>query len=92
MKFVILGFDGPDGSQKRPLHRPEHLQRLQDLQAQGKLILAGPFSDGAGSLMIIDADSLEEANTFARADPYVKHGIFERVEVHPFKQVLPAPS
>lgn len=89
MKFVILGFDGPDGEAKRKLHRSEHLARLEPLDAQGRVVLAGPLTDRAGSLIIIDADSLEEAQAFIQEDPYVRFGVFERVEVHPFMQVFP---
>lgn len=89
MKFVILGWDGPDGQTKRPHYRPAHLERLNELNKRGKLICAGPFTDKAGSLIIIEADSLAEAEAFAREDPYVLEGIFERTEVHPFKQVFP---
>ncbi len=89
MKFVIIGWDGPQGQAKRPIHRPQHLERLRKLQDQGRLISAGPFVDQAGSLMIIEANSLEEAEAFAKEDPYVIEGIFERIEVHPFKQVFP---
>ena len=92
MKFVILGWDGPDGQKLRPIHRPEHLERLQGLVTQDRLICAGPFGDHTGSLIIIEADSLQDAESFAREDPYVRHGIFERFEVHPFTQVLPRPS
>ena len=91
MKFVILGFDGPDGQAKRKIHRPAHLANLEPLNRQGKVLLAGPFTDQTGSLIIIEASSLEEAQKFAAEDPYTLHGIFERVEVHPFLQVLPAP-
>jgi uncharacterized protein YciI len=89
MKFVILGFDGPDGELKRLTHRPAHLANLEPLNIQGKVILAGPLTDKTGSLIVIEADSLEEAQRFAREDPYTVHGVFERVEVHPFLQVLP---
>lgn len=92
MKFVILGFDGPDGQAKRKIHRPAHLAGLAPLNREGKVILAGPFTDQAGSLIIIEADSIEEAQRIAREDPYTIHGVFERVEVHPFQQVLPASS
>ncbi|CAE6693428.1 MAG: YciI family protein [Nitrospira sp.] len=91
MKFVILGFDGPDGQARRKIHRPAHLANLEPLNRQGKVLLAGPFTDQTGSLIIIEASSLEEAQKFAAEDPYTLHGIFERVEVHPFLQVLPAP-
>lgn len=89
MKFVILGFDGPDGQAKRKIHRPAHLSNLGPLHRQGKVLLAGPFTDQAGSLIIMEASSLEEAQKFAAEDPYTVHGIFERVEVHPFHQVFP---
>jgi hypothetical protein len=92
MKFVILGFDGPDGQEKRKLHRPAHLANLEPLVKQGRVVLAGPLTDKAGSLIIIEADSLAEAEAFARTDPYTMHGVFARVEVHPFMQVLPKPD
>lgn len=92
MKFVILGFDGPDGQAKRKIHRAAHLANLAPLDRQGRVVLAGPLTDQSGSLIIIEADSLEEAKQFAQNDPYTVHGIFERVEVHPFMQVLPATS
>lgn len=89
MKFVILGFDGPDGAAKRKVHRPAHLARLEALDAQGRVVLAGPLTDKTGSLIVIEADSLEEAEAFAKEDPYTLQGVFARVEVHPFMQVFP---
>ena len=89
MKFVILGKDGPEGQMKRPLHRPAHLQRLETLAKEGRLILAGPLTDKAGSLIIIEAESLAEAEDFARQDPYTLHGVFQQVDIHPFEQVFP---
>lgn len=89
MKFVILGKDGPEGTQKRPLYRPDHLRRLNEWARQGKVILAGPLTDKTGSLIVVEAESLEEAQTFANEDPYTIHGIFQEVTVHPFKQVFP---
>lgn len=89
MNYVILGFDGPEGQVRRKLHRTAHLARLEALEAAGRLILAGPLTDGAGSLVIIEAESPEEAETFIKDDPYVLHGVFQRYEVHPFQQVLP---
>lgn len=89
MKFVIIGFDGPDAQAKRKIHRPAHLARLEPLNAQGRVILAGPLTDQTGSLIVIEAKSQEEAEQFAREDPYAVHGVFERVEVHPFLQIFP---
>ncbi len=92
MKFVILGFDGPEGQARRKIHRVAHLANLEPLDRQGRVLLAGPFTDLAGSLIIIEATSIEEAKQIAQDDPYTVHGVFERVEVHPFKQVLPSES
>ena len=92
MKFAILGFDGPDGQAKRKVHRPAHLEKIDALSAQGRVILAGPFTDRAWSLIVIEADSLEEAKQIADEDPYTVNGVFERVEVHPFTQVFPKTS
>lgn len=89
MKFVILGFDGPDGAALRKIHRPAHLARMEVLDAQGRVVLAGPLTDKTGSLIVIEAESLAEAELFAKEDPYTVHGVFERVEIHPFMQVFP---
>lgn len=93
MKFVIIGFDGADGEAKRRIHRPAHLANMEPLDRAGRVVLAGPLTDKTGSLtgslIVIEADSLEEAEKFAREDPYTVHGVFERVEVHPFTQVFP---
>lgn len=89
MKFVILGFDGPDGARKRKIYRPAHLAKLDALHAQQRVVLAGPLTDGTGSLLVISADSLAEAETVAKDDPYTVNGVFERIEVHPFTQVFP---
>ena len=92
MKFVILGFDGPEGEARRKVYRPAHLANMEPLDQQGRVVLAGPLTDKTGSLIVIEADSLEEAERFAKEDPYTANGVFERVEVHPFTQVFPKPK
>ena len=92
MQFVIIGHDARDGQEKRVHLRPAHLAHLGDLDRQGRIVLAGPFTDGAGSLIVVSADSLEEAWEMVASDPYVRNGVFESVEVRPFKQVLPNPA
>ena len=89
MLFVVIGRDGPDGQEKRKLYREEHLRRLEELENQGRLILAGPFGDKTGSLIVFEAGSQEEASAFAEGDPYVTKGVFASHEVRPFKQVFP---
>lgn len=66
MKFVILGFDGPEGQAKRKIHRPAHLANLEPLNRQGRVLLAGPFTDQAGSLIIIEASSSKKPKNLPR--------------------------
>lgn len=89
MKFVILGYDGPEGEAKRKIHRPAHLANLEPLAQQGRVILAGPLTDKTGSLLVLEFETRAEAEQFAQQDPYTVHGVFERVEIHPFMQVFP---
>lgn len=91
MKFVIIGYDGPTGEAKRSVHRPAHLANLEQLEKQGRVILAGPLTDKAGSLLVLEFETMKEAEEFARQDPYTIHGVFERLEIHPFMQVFPKP-
>ena len=89
MKFVIIGYDGKEGEAKRKIHRAAHLANLEPLEKQGRVILAGPLTDKAGSLLVLEFETLEAAQEFARQDPYTVHGVFERLEIHPFMQVFP---
>ncbi len=89
MRFTIIGRDGPQGQERRKKYRDGHLKRLETLNAQGRLILAGPFSDKSGSLIVFEADSLEAAKDFAAGDPYVTESVFDHYEVIPFKQIFP---
>ena len=100
MLYAILGRDVSNSLEQRLAVRPAHLERLQALQAQGRLLLAGPLPaidspdpgpvGFIGSLIVAEFASLEEARAWAEADPYVAHGVFATVEVLPFKKVLPA--
>jgi hypothetical protein len=89
MLFVIVGHDAPDAASKRPAVRPAHLEHLAPLARAGRIRLAGPFLDHTGSLIVLEADSLGEVWAIVGRDPYVTEGIFNRVEVKPFRQVLP---
>lgn len=92
MLFVIIGYDGPEGDARRKIHRPAHLANLESLDKEGRVILAGPLTDRTGSLLVLEFATQEEAERFIHNDPYMVHGVFQRVEVHPFMQVLPKPS
>mgnify|MGYP003573726515 CR=1 FL=1 len=100
MLYAILAEDVPDSLEKRLAARPAHLERLQKLQDEGRLRLAGPHPavDSAdpgsagfsGSLIVAEFTSLEEAGAWAEADPYKAAGVYAKVTVKPFKQVFPA--
>jgi len=89
MLFVIIGHDAPDAKEKRPQQRPAHLAHLEPLVQQDKIVLAGPFTDGSGSLIVIEAESRAAVWEVVARDPYVVGGVFNRVEVKPFLQVFP---
>jgi uncharacterized protein YciI len=89
MLFVIIGHDSPDARERRPEVRPAHLAHLDPVAKAGRIRLAGPLLDRSGSLIVVEADSLAEAWALVARDPYVTEGIFNCVEVKPFRQVLP---
>ena len=100
MLYTIIGRDVPDSLDKRLAARPAHVARLQALQEEDRLFLAGPFpavdatDPGAagysGSLIVASFPSLADARTWAQADPYVSAGVYAEVEVKPFRKVFPA--
>lgn len=87
--FALLGWDGPRGQELRKLHRAAHLERLEALAAEGRVVAAGPLTDGAGSLLVIDFTDEAAAARWMHDDVYVREGIFERTEVHPYTLVFP---
>jgi uncharacterized protein YciI len=99
MWYVIDARDGADVLAKRLEVRPRHLERLHALRDAGRLMLAGPCpaidaaDPGAagftGSLIVAEFESLEAARAWAAADPYLEAGVYERVDVRPFRPVLP---
>ncbi|HEX4871721.1 MAG TPA: YciI family protein [Nevskiaceae bacterium] len=97
--YVIEGRDGADGAARRVALRPAHLARARALQDEGRLLAAGPFPrvDAAtleagvsGSLLIAAFDSLQAAEQWWAADPYVQGGVFSETSVRPWLTVLPA--
>ena len=90
--FVMIGHDAPDAKEKRPAVRPAHLDHLAALARAGSVPLAGPFTDGSGSLIVLEAPSRAEAWAIVARDPFVANGIYNRVELKPFTQVFPAPE
>jgi len=99
MWYMIMGEDHENSLDKRALARPAHLERMQTMLDDGRLLLAGPFpavdstdpgSAGfTGSLLIVDFPTLEEAKAWAADDPYCAAGVYKSVTVKPFKRVMP---
>lgn len=99
MLYAIIATDHADSSRARATARDDHVARLEALQHQGRLILAGPHpaidaSDPgeagfSGSLIVAEFDSLDDARAWADADPYVAAGVYADVTVKPFKRVFP---
>jgi uncharacterized protein YciI len=99
MHYAIISEDIDDSLALRARARPAHLDRLNQLKDEGRLLVAGPHpaldtpepgdAGFTGSLVVAEFDSLEAARTWADADPYVEAGVYKRVTVKPFKAVLP---
>ncbi len=100
MFYAIIATDRDDSLANRLAARPAHVERLQSLQAAGRLLLAGPHpaldSDDpgtagfTGSLIVAEFPSLEDARRWADTDPYVAAGVYAEVIVKPFKRVFPS--
>lgn len=99
MWYVIYSEDVENSLPMRKQARPAHLERLQALSDQGRVLAAGPCpaidsedpgeAGFTGSLVILDFDSLEQAKEWAAADPYMSAGVYKSVTVKPYKKVFP---
>jgi uncharacterized protein YciI len=98
MFYAVISQDVADSLEKRMSARAEHIARLQALQDEGRMLIAGPHpaidneesgpAGFTGSLIVAEFDSLEAAQTWADADPYIAAGVYEKVIVKPFKKVF----
>jgi len=99
MLYAVISQDIEYSLEKRMAVRPAHIERLNILKNEGRLILAGPHpaidnnepgeAGFTGSLVVAEFDSLADAQAWADADPYLASGAYESVVVKPFKKVLP---
>ena len=99
MWYMICSEDVENSLPLRKQARPAHIERLQALKDQGRLLIAGPFpaidsndpgdAGFTGSLVVAEFDDLTSAQQWADADPYVAAGVYARVVVKPYKKVLP---
>jgi uncharacterized protein YciI len=99
MLYAIISEDVNNSLARRQQARPAHLERINALQDEGRLVLAGPHpaidsndpgeAGFTGSLTVAEFPNLEAAQAWADTDPYVAAGVYTRVSVKPFKQVFP---
>jgi len=99
MWYAIISEDVEESLPLRARARDAHVARLQNLAAAGRLLIAGPHpaidandpgeAGFTGSLVVADFASIEAAQSWADADPYVNAGVYRKVVVKPFKLVLP---
>lgn len=99
MFYAIISEDVENSLENRLAARPDHLARLTKLNEEGRLLIAGPHpaidsedpgeAGFSGSLVVAEFNSLEEAQTWADADPYITAGVYAKVVVKPYKKVLP---
>jgi len=98
MLYAIISQDIENSLEGRKSARPAHLERLQTLRDNGRLVLAGPHpaidsndpgdAGFSGSLVVAEFSSLEDAQSWADSDPYIAAGVYQSVIVKPFKQVF----
>ena len=99
MWYVIWSQDRPNSLELRKGARPAHLERVQELVKQGRLLIAGPMpavdsvdpgpAGFTGSMIVAEFESLEKAREWADEDPYVAAGVYQTVDVRPWIRVLP---
>ncbi|HEY5680361.1 MAG TPA: YciI family protein [Pseudomonadales bacterium] len=95
MLYVMICEDKPDSEALRLANRADHLEWVGGKTAM--IRLAGPMlsDDGEhmrGSLFIIQAESADAVRQFNGEDPYTRAGLWGKVTIRPFRQVLPADS
>lgn len=92
--FAVIGHDGPDGTARRDEHRAAHVAYIEALDRAGRVTFAGPLKsdDGAlstGVVILLEAESLDEARRTVDEDPYVQGGVYTSLQVSPIRKVFP---
>ena len=90
MLYLLICTDKKNSEELRKKVRPDHLDYLSDFDIK----LAGPMLDDdettmIGSIIMIECNSKEAAEAFAKEDPYNLAGLFEDVRVSAFRQAIP---
>lgn len=94
MQYVVHAYDhtGPDALDRRMAARPAHLAYVAQLKEKGQFLLGGALlnSDGnmMGSMLVLDMETEDQLNDYLQADPYIVQGVWDRIDVKPFRQAL----
>lgn len=98
MLFVVFATDKPGTGELRAATRERHRQYLRDPHSHALTVrLGGPtLAEAAdamnGTLLVVEADSIDVVRAFVAADPYVKAGLFASVEIRPWQWSLGNPD
>ena len=69
--------------------RPEHLGLAESAHERGDLVMAGALADPADrAVLVFRGEAAAVAESFARADPYVREGLVRSWEVRPWTVVI----
>ncbi|CAD9195981.1 MAG: YciI family protein [Acinetobacter bohemicus] len=95
--FVVSCTDHEGTVEKRLATRPQHIARLQQLNDEGRLIVAGampkdpsnPQAGFYGSTIIVDFETREALDTWLQEEPFLKEGVYSHIDVKPFNKAFP---
>ena len=92
MEFLVIAYDGTDeeAPARRDVARKAHLENARRLAAAGRIIEGGAILDEAGEIVgsaaIVDMPSREALDDWLNTDPNVIHGVWQTIEVRPFRR------
>jgi uncharacterized protein YciI len=87
MKFAVIADYNPDDPKLGEV-RPVHRKYLGELREKGKLAISGPFTEGGGALIVLEAESKDEAESIVRADPFTTSGVFRSYVIRPWNPIF----
>lgn len=91
MAYFVLDFRYAD-MEARTRVRPQHLDYLNGLYAEGKVVLAGPLAEGGGAIVVYDVADEAEAQRLVEGDPYTAEGVAGDLRLREWNVVIPAPA
>ena len=96
--FLVVAHDGTDADApaRRQTNRPAHLEHLEGMIARGEVISGGPLlndaGDPIGSTMTVAFQGRAELDAWLAREPYIRTGVWQKVDVLPMRLVVPAPA